>query len=140
LSAFPLRRSSWAAPFLVPLAGRRLEARVEEGEVRIRMGALGRATVPVGLVERIGQMTWPWWGGVGVRIGRGLVAFVAASGEATLLELSEEVSVRAPLNWRTRRLVVGVEDPDEFAAAVAAERRAAEDAAREAAARDAVPD
>jgi hypothetical protein len=136
LSVFPLRRSSWAAPFLVPLAGRRLEARVGDGEVRIRMGMLGKATVPVGLIERIGQMNWPWWGGVGVRIGRGLVAYVAAAGEATLLELSEEVSVRAPLNWRTRRLVVGVEEPTEFAAAVAAERRAVEDAAREAAARD----
>ena len=44
------------------------------------------------------------------------------------------------LGWRTRRLVVGVEHPDEFAAAVAAERRAVEDAAREAAARDAVTD
>jgi hypothetical protein len=122
VSAFALRRSPWAAPFLVPLAGRRLEARVEEGEVRVRMGLLGRAAVPVRLVERVGTMRWPWWGGVGVRLGRGLVAFVAAAGDVTLLELSEPVSVRAPLRWSTRRVVVGVEDLAGFADAIARER------------------
>ena len=64
--------------------------------MRVRMGLLGRADVPVALVDRIGVMRWPWWGGVGVRLGKGLVAFVAAPGEAAVLELGEPLTVRAP--------------------------------------------
>jgi len=120
---FPLRYSRWAAPFLLPLAFGRPVAAVEEGFVRVRMGLLGQADVPLGRVARIGTMRWPWWGGVGARLGKGLVAFVAAPGEAAVLELNEPVTVRAPLPWTTRRLVVGAEDLEGFVAAVARARR-----------------
>jgi hypothetical protein len=122
-ATFPLRYSRWAAPFLLPLAFGRPIATVEAAVVRVRMGLLGRADVPVEQVARIGTMRWPWWGGVGARLGKGLVAFVAAPGEAAVLELSEPVSVRAPLPWTTRRLVVGAEDLEGFVDAVARARR-----------------
>jgi hypothetical protein len=119
---FPLRYSRWAAPLLFPLAFGRPTAAVDEGFVRVRMGLLGHADVPVGRVARIGTMRWPWWGGVGARLGKGLVAFVAAPGEAAVLELTEPIAVRAPLPWTTRRLVVGAEDLEGFVAAVARAR------------------
>ncbi len=128
---FPLRYSRWAAPFLVPLSLGRPTAVVEGDRVRVRMGLLGRADVPVALVDRIGVMRWPWWGGVGVRLGKGLVAFVAAPGEAAVLELGEPVTVRAPLPWTTRRLVVGADDLEGFVEAVAEARRAGREDAPE---------
>jgi hypothetical protein len=121
---FPIRRSRWALPFLLPLSLGRPYAEVGEGEVRVRMGLVGRADVPVGKIASIGTMTWPWWGGVGARIARGMVAFLGASGAVVVLDLTEQVPVRAPLSWRARSIGVGVEDVSGFITAVAAEREA----------------
>ncbi len=98
MQRFPIRRSPWALPFLAPLAARRPYAEVGDGRVVVSMGALGRADIPVALIDRVGTMSWPWWGGVGARIARGLVAFVGASGGTlVLIELSGPLRVRAPL-------------------------------------------
>lgn len=126
MERFPIRRSRWALPFLLPLSLGRPYAEVGEGEVRVRMGLIGRADVPVGTIASIGTMTWPWWGGVGARIARGMVAFLGASGAVVVLDLTEQVKVRAPLSWRARSIGVGVEDVSGFITAVAAEREAAE--------------
>jgi hypothetical protein len=121
---FPIRRSRWALPFLLPLCRGRPYAEVGEGEVRVRMGLIGRADVPVGKIASIGTMTWPWWGGVGARIARGMVAFLGASGAVVVIDLTEQVQVRAPLSWMARSIGVGVEDVSGFITAVAAEREA----------------
>ena len=120
---FPLRRSRWALPLLLPLAPGKIRAEVTADRVLVRMGLLGRADVPLRLLDRVGRMDWPWWGGVGARLGRGLVAFVGASGPVAVLELTEAVPVRAPMRWLTRRVLVGVEDVEGFTAAVVAARR-----------------
>jgi hypothetical protein len=111
-------------PFLVPLAPGQPAAEVDDERVTVRMGLLGRADVPIRLIAGVGTMSWPWWGGVGVRIARGLVAFVGASGPAAVLELSEPVAVRAPLRWRARRIAIGAEDVDGLVAAIARARGA----------------
>lgn len=121
---YPLRRSRWALPFLWPLSAGRPYAEVGDGEVRVRMGWLGRADVPVERIASIGTMTWPWWGGVGARIARGMVAFLAASGTVVVIDLTEPTSVRAPLGWKARSIGVGAEDVNGFITAVAAERAA----------------
>jgi hypothetical protein len=87
------------------------------------MGLHGRADVPVGQIDRVGTMHWPWWGGVGARITGGMVAFVGGPGPLVVLELSGPLKVRAPLSWTARRIGVGVDDPEEFMAEVAAARR-----------------
>jgi hypothetical protein len=122
---FPLRRSRWALPFLLPLSLGRPYAEVGEGVVRIRMGLLGRADLPVARIASVGTMTWPWWGGVGARIARGMVAFLGASGTVVVLQLTEPTSVRAPLSWKARSIGVGPEDVSGFITAGAAEREAA---------------
>ena len=121
---FAIRRSRWALPFLLPLSAGRPYAEVGEGEVRVRMGLLGKADLPVERIASIGTMIWPWWGGVGARIARGMVAFLGASGAVVVLELTEPTSVRAPLGWNARSVGVGVEDVNGFITAVAAERQA----------------
>jgi hypothetical protein len=94
-------------------------AEVGDGRVRIEMGWLGRAEFDAGNVARLSRMRWPWWGGIGVRLGRRLVAFTTAWGDAAVVELVEPIDVRAPLRWNTARLIVGVLDVDEFLRAVA---------------------
>ena len=123
MQRFPLRRSPWALPFLAPLAGRRPYATVDGERIVVRMGLIGRAEIPLAQVDRVGTMDWPWWGGLGARIARGLVAFVGASGRVVLVELSSPVRVRAPLGWSTRSVAIGAEDIDGLIEAIAQARR-----------------
>lgn len=124
MQRFPIRRSPWALPFLAPLAARRPYAEVGDGKVVVSMGLLGHAEIPVGLIDRVGTMNWPWWGGVGARIARGLVAFVGSSGGTlVLIELTGPLRVRAPLGWTARKIAIGAEDVEAMVAAVTAARR-----------------
>lgn len=124
-TVFPLRRSAWSTPFLVPLAGRRLRAEVDDqaGELRVRMGWIGRADIPLERIARVGTVRWPWWAGVGARIARGLVAFVGSSGTLVLVELSEPTRVRAPLGWNARSIAISAEDVPGLIDAIAEARR-----------------
>ncbi|MGD9573129.1 MAG: hypothetical protein AB7V62_14695 [Thermoleophilia bacterium] len=122
-TTFPLRRNAWTWPVLALLGGQHPTAEVDEAEVRVRMGWHGSATFPVAAVDRVGTMEWPWWGGVGVRITKGMVAFVGSPGTLVVIDLAQPRKVRAPLSWTTAKLAVGVEDAEAFMAAVALARR-----------------
>jgi len=119
-------RSRWAVLFigLFAPAGGRVE--LGDGMLSVSMGLLGGAKVPVARISRISRMDWPGLGGLGVRIGKGLVAFVMRSGPCVLVELDQEVSVRAPLPWRTSKIVLRVDDPDALIGALARARGAAD--------------
>lgn len=119
-------RAGWALPFLVLFAPREGAVEVHPDRVEVAMGALGRATIPIGVVGGVGRMRWPWWGGVGVRIGKGLVAFAGRPGPAVVIETTAPVEVHAPLRWTTSRIVLVVDRPEYLAAAVGAARQMAE--------------
>ena len=121
---FPLRRC-WATRMLWPMVRGEVEAEVGEGRVCIRLGLLGRADVDVTQIARLSTMHWPWWGGLGARLGRHMVAFTLAWGEAAVIELIEPIDVRAPMRWRTTRVIIGVDDATGFVDAIAREREAA---------------
>lgn len=125
MSRFPLRRSPWALALFALFAPRRSAAVVDGEAVSVAVGLLGGARIPLATIDRIGTMHWPWWGGLGVRIARGLVAFVERSGTLVVLELSEPVAMRAPLRWSADKVAIGVEDPGGFMAAIAEARRGA---------------
>lgn len=118
---FPIRRSPWATLFLVP---RHPAACVDAERLVVRMGALGGADIPLERVAGVGTMRWPWWGGLGARIARGMVAFVGESGPAAVVELTEPTEVRAPLKWAATRIAVGAEDVEGLVAAIAEARGA----------------
>ena len=122
MQTFPIRRSRWGLLFLVPRSPERRQATIDGGRLALRMGILGRADVPIDQIASVGTMLWPWWAGLGVRIARGLVAFVGASGPAAVLELTEPTEVRAPLKWTATRIAVGAEDVEALIAAIARAR------------------
>lgn len=119
---FPLRTSRWTR-FLTSTTGP-FEAEVTDDVVHVRMGWVGHAEVPIARIARITTRRWPWWAGVGVKIAKGMVAFVPAPCEGVVLEMEEPISVHAPAPWTTQRVLVGAEDPAAFAEAVAARRAA----------------
>lgn len=117
-------RSRWAVVFIGLLAPRGGVVELDGGEVRIRVGLMGSARIPVERIARVSRIDWPGYGGLGVRIGRGLVAFVLRSGSCVVIETDREVSVRAPLPWKTQKILVRVDDSPELMAAIADARRA----------------
>ena len=116
-------RSRWAIVFTGLLAPRGGQVTVDAAELRIAVGLMGSARIPVDRIARVSQMTWPGYGGLGVRIGRGLVAFVLRSGPCVVVEVDGEIGVRAPLPWKTAKILVRVEDPGDLMAAIAEARR-----------------
>jgi hypothetical protein len=120
---FRLRTGRLTWLLVRPLAWGSLVAEIGEDALQVRMGLLGSANVPLASIDRIGRMNWPWWGGIGARLGRKMVAFAPAIGEAVMIELSEPISVRAPLSWKTPRVVVIVEETEAFIDALATARR-----------------
>jgi hypothetical protein len=107
---FPLARSRWTPWLLGPFGAGRPVAEFDGVTLSIGMGVVGGGRIPVRLISGVGTMRWPWWGGVGVRIAQGLTAFAARSGPAVVLDLSEPLSVRAPLPWKTRRVAIVLDD------------------------------
>jgi hypothetical protein len=121
---FEMPRSRWALPFLALFAPHGGAVELSDQTLELHLGALGRASIPLRLIERASIMNWPWWAGLGVRIGRGVVGFVTQSGPAVVLHLAEPLEVRAPLRWTTQRVVVRVSDPESFLHALAERRYA----------------
>ena len=115
-------RSRWAVWFICLFAPRGGRVELGDGELRITVGVLGRARIPLVRIARVTGVDWPPIGGLGVRIARGLVAFVLESGPCVVIDLDQEVKVRAPLPWGTKKIVVRVEDPGRLADAIAAAR------------------
>jgi hypothetical protein len=121
---FEMPRSRWALPFLALFAPHGGYVELDDRHCEIRLGVLGTARIPLELIARVSTMDWPWFAGVGVRIGRGVVGFVSKSGQAVVIELSEPLEVRAPLRWSTQRIAVRVGDPQAFVVALAYRRMA----------------
>lgn len=120
-TTFPLRTARWSSILLMNRP-KRMDATVDDRQVHVEMGWLGHAEIPLDAIARIDGYRWPWWGGYGVRIAKGMVAFVATPGAATLIELTRKISVHAPAHWETQRIVVAVDDPEAFASAIATAR------------------
>ena len=124
---FPLRTARWSNILLMNRPDR-MEATVDDAQVSIHMGWLGHAEIPLDAIARVDGYRWPWWAGYGVRIAKGMVAFVATPGAATLIELTHKITVHAPAHWDTQRIVVSVAAPGGFASAIAVARRGAPEA------------
>lgn len=95
---------------------------VGEDAVRVAMGWLGRAEIPMDRITGLGRMKWPVFAGIGVRLGGGMVAYVSASGPAVLIRLDEPLSVKAPFSWKANRVIVAADDPEGLIEAIADRR------------------
>ncbi len=118
---FPLRTARWAR--ILSMTRKRSDiAEVTDDHVNVKMGWVGHAEIPISRITRVSFHRWPWYGGLGVRIAKGMVAFVPVPGEGALIEVDGKITVHAPAAWETQRVLVAVEDPAAFAEAIAARR------------------
>ncbi len=123
---FPvLIRGRWW-PLLIPfgVTQERAFVQVGERELRVCFGPLFDYRFPLGAVETVATMRWPWWAGIGPRVDfRGTVAFVGAYENTVEVRFKERQRLRMLAPLPCDRLVVSLEDPEAFIAAL--EKRAA---------------
>jgi hypothetical protein len=120
--SFPFRKTRWTR-LLWPMVRGTVTAELGDGHIRVNMGWIGGADIAITNVARLSTMRWPWWGGLGVRLGRSMAAFTTAPGTVAVIELIDTIQVRAPLKWKAQRIIMSVDDVDGFLAAVAHERQ-----------------
>ena len=120
--SFPvLIRGRWW-PLLMPfgVTQERAFVQVGERELRVCFGPLFDFRFPLEEVERAAPARWPFWAGIGPRGGfRGTVAFVGAYEKTVEVRFKERQRVRMIVPVPCQRLVLSLEDPEGFIAALA---------------------
>jgi hypothetical protein len=119
---FPvLIRGRWW-PLLMPfgVTQERAFVQVGERELRVCFGPLFDYRFPLEAVERVAPARWPFWAGIGPRVDfRGTVAFVGAYEKTVEVRFKERQRVRMIVPVPCQRLVLSLEDPEGFIAALA---------------------
>ena len=119
---FPvLIRGRWW-PLLMPfgVTQERAFVQVGERELRVCFGPLFDFRFPLEAVERAASARWPFWAGIGPRVDfRGTVAFVGAYEKTVEVRFKERQRVRMIVPVPCQRLVLSLEDPEGFIAALA---------------------
>jgi len=119
---FPvLIRGRWW-PLLMPfgVTQERAFVQVGEQELRVCFGPLFDYRFPLEAVEKAAPARWPFWAGIGPRVDfRGTVAFVGAYEKTVEVCFRERQRVRMIVPVPCQRLVLSLEDPEGFIAALA---------------------
>ena len=105
------------APFGV--TQERAFVQVGERELRVCFGPLFAYRFPLAAVETAAPVRWPLWAGIGPRVDfRGTVAFVGAYEKTVEVRFAERQRVRMIAPVPCERLIVSLEDPEGFIAAL----------------------
>lgn len=121
---FPIRVHPVLRPLLWPLgaSGPRSVVRVEGGRIRLVFGALFDQTFPLEQVRHLRPARWPWWRGVGLRLGLGgVLGLIGRPGDVVRIELRAPQRVRVVVPVPCRALYVSVADPSGLIATATAE-------------------
>ena len=118
---FPvLIRGRWW-PLLMPfgVTQERAFVQVGERELRVCFGPLFDYRFPLEAVETVAPSRWPLWAGIGPRVNfRGTVAFVGAYENTVEVRFKERQRMRMLVPVPCQRLIVSLEDPEAFMAAL----------------------
>lgn len=87
--------------------------------LEVRMGAWFHETIPLAAVSKVAPSTWPWWGGLGVKLGHHGVGVVGSTENVVVVQFREAQKVRVLLEVSATQLWVSLEDPDGFLKAIA---------------------
>jgi hypothetical protein len=121
---YPMRLDPVWRVVLALFVGTPANSYVEIGEhaVRFRFGWPFDQSVPLDQIAGVGRTTWPFLGGIGWRLAtRGRIGLIGSLRGVVEVQLRSALRVRLlGIPWRCRAIVVSLEDPDGFVAALRA--------------------
>lgn len=123
---FPIRIAPLLTPLLWPFGvrGPKAVASLEDGRLRLQFGALFDHSFPLTDIEHISRSSWPWWMGMGLRIGLDRKLGLIGSLQGILcIHFREPVRVQSLVPLRCQDLYLSLEDPDAFITACEAAAR-----------------
>lgn len=87
---------------------------IEDGEVTFRLGAW-QMTVPAGELAEASMAQWPWYGGIGWRMGPGTVGLIGSLDNVVKLKLKNARRTRLVfIPVGVQRIFVSLERPQAF--------------------------
>lgn len=93
----------------------------ERGTIHVKGGIWFDETLPIAEIAAVSPSTWPWYGGLGVKLGPGDAVSVVGSTEGVVaIRFRSPQPMRAVFSVRRPELRVSLEDPEGFMAAVRA--------------------
>lgn len=120
---FPIRITPLLTPLLWPFGvrGPKAVATVEGGQLRLQFGALFDHTFPLAQVEHVSRSSWPWWMGMGLRIGLDKkLGLIGGLEGIVCVHFRESLRMQSLVPLKCRDIYVSFEDPDGFIQAVEA--------------------
>ncbi len=121
---FPIRITPLLLPLLWPFGVRGSKAVVslEHGRLHLRFGALFDHSFALADIEDISRSTWPWWMGMGLRIGLDRkLGLIGSLHGVVRIHFREPVRVNSLVPLHCQDLFVSLSDPGGFLAAYARE-------------------
>ena len=92
---------------------------VDKETLHVRMGRWFDEKIPVARIKAIAPSDWPWWGGLGVKLGHHGVGVVGSMDHIVNIKFSEEIRVRVLFEVGVEQMWVSLEDRDAFLRALA---------------------
>lgn len=118
---FPILVSPFWRALLFPfgVTPERAFAAIDDGELRVSFGRLFDHRFPLEAVETVTPSRWPLWAGIGLRTDfRRTVGLVGAYVNTVEVRFKERQRVRMVVPLPCERLVLSLEDPEAFIAAL----------------------
>ena len=118
---FPILVSPFWRALLFPfgVTPERAFAAIDDGELRVSFGRLFDHRFPLEAVETVAPSRWPLWAGIGLRTDfRRTVGLVGAYVNTVEVRFKERQRVRMVVPLPCERLVLSLEDPEAFIAAL----------------------
>lgn len=118
---FPILVSPFWRALLFPfgVTPERAFAAIDDGELHVSFGRLFEHRFPLEAVETVASSRWPLWAGIGLRTDfRRTVGLVGAYVNTVEVRFKERQRVRMVVPLPCERLVLSLEDPEAFIAAL----------------------
>lgn len=87
--------------------------------LEVSMGMWFRESIPLGEIAALAPSEWPWWGGLGVKLGHHGVGVVASTETVVNLKFKRPLKVRVLVPVEVEQMWLSPEDRDGFLRALA---------------------
>src|SRR4051812_41119044 len=96
---------------------------IADGALDVRMGIWFHDRFPLDQIARIAPSTWPWWGGLGVKLAHHGVGIVGATEGVVNVQFRTEQKAHVVVALHVSQLWISVEDADGFMKALSEKTR-----------------